>query len=84
MLTANTQFWRKLPFVAKYAFFVLFFGLKICVCAIFYAFSISGGLHMAKRNNKNSKTFREKNWEGVCLGHFLENHPAASEIPAIF
>ena len=42
------------------------------------------GLHMARRNNKNSKTFREKNWEGVCLGHFLENHPAASEIPAIF
>ena len=42
MLTANTLFWRELPYVAKYAFVVLFFWLKICVCAICYAFSISG------------------------------------------
>ena len=30
-----------MEYVAKYSFFVLFFGLKIGVCAIFYTFSIS-------------------------------------------
>ena len=37
-----TLFWRKLQYVANYAFFVLSFGSKIFVCAILYAFSVKG------------------------------------------
>ena len=37
-----TLFWRKLQNVAKYAFLVLLFWAKIFICAIFYAYSISG------------------------------------------
>ena len=36
------QIWHELKYVAKYAFCVLFLGLKIFICAILYAFSISG------------------------------------------
>ena len=36
-----TLFWRKFQYVANCAFFVLFFGSKIFICAILHAFSIS-------------------------------------------
>ena len=40
-LVVLTLFWRKLHYVANYAFLVLFVGSKIFICAILYAFSIS-------------------------------------------
>ena len=48
-------FWRKVKYVAKYAFFVQFFWPQIFTCTIFYAFSISdndlGSCHNGVDNN---------------------------------
>ena len=40
-LVEITLFWREFQYIPNYAFFVLFFGSKIFICAILYAFSIS-------------------------------------------
>ena len=40
-MSSLTLCWRKLHYVANYAYLVLFVGSKIFICAILYAFSIS-------------------------------------------